>query len=127
MVEDVQSKSVESFMESDERFSRFDTLTSDDVEVMKTDSDTLKGYLDQVDDLGPPEKYKDQYGLFRSGISDLYQATELAYSLAANPRSVTKSGLNEYDLFVERAASELQQSNEILGRDYKTVTPRKSG
>lgn len=127
MVEEIQTGSVDSFLQSDEKFSRFDSLTPGDVEVMKTDYNTLGEYLNRADNLDPPERYKDQHELFRSAIADLYQAAGLAYSTASDPSSLTKSGLDEYDLLVDRASLRLQQSNEILGRDYKTIPSRKSG
>ena len=116
-VKDLQTKSEESSNDSDDRFSRFDSLTSNDLKKMKTDSDNLKDYLNQVDNLDPPEKYKSHYDLFRSAIDDLYQATELAYSLASDPGSVTKSRLDEYRSYVNRANSNLEQADEILERE----------
>ena len=111
----------------DERFRRFDNLSSADVEEMEADYDALGVYLAQADALDPPEGYEEQYELFRSAIADLEQAAGLAYSMASDPGSVTKSRLDEYDLLVDEAGSGLQQSNEALGRDLETVTSRKSG
>src|ERR687885_2453726 len=71
MVEEIQTGSVDSFLQSDEKFSRFDSLTPGDVEVMKTNYNTLGEYLNRADNLDPPERYKDQHELFRSAIADL--------------------------------------------------------
>jgi hypothetical protein len=45
----------------------------------------------------------------------------LAYALAADPTAATQSGFDEYDRQVNDAAARLLRSNEILGRDYKTI------
>lgn len=125
-IEDIQTKAVESFVDSDDRFSHYDSVTPDDVEKMKTNYDALGNYLSQVDSLDPPDSYKLQYELFRSAITELYQAAGLAYSLAADPGSLTKSSLDDYDLHVDKAASLLRQSNESLGQDYKTIEDGRS-
>jgi len=117
MVEEIQTGSVQSFLQSDEKVSRFDSLTSGDVGVMETNYNTLGEYLNRADNLDPPERYKDQHELFRSAIADLYQAAGLAYSTAADPSSLTKSSLDEYELLIDRFSLRLQQSNEGLGRD----------
>jgi hypothetical protein len=116
-IKDIQAKSEESFQDTDNRFARFDSLTSSDLEKMKTDYNDLGSYLDETDNLDPPEKYKDQHKLFRSAIADLYQAAGLAYSLASNPGSLTKSNLDEYHSYADSATSNLQQSDEILGQE----------
>jgi hypothetical protein len=114
MVGEIQAGSEESFRDTDARFSRFDSLTSDDLERMRTNADGLRGYLDQVDNLDPPERYEGHYELFRAAIDDFYQAAELAHSLGSNPASLTKSSLDEYRLYRDRATSGLQQANEVL-------------
>ena len=116
VIKDIQAKSEESFQDTDHRFSRFDSLTSSDLEKMKTNYNDLGSYLDETDNLDPPEKYKDQYELFSSAIADLYQATWLAYSLASDPGSLTKPKLDEYHSYADRATSNLQQSDEILSQ-----------
>ncbi len=126
-VERIQAGSVQAHRGIDERFRRFDSLSSADVEEMGAGYDALGGYLARADALDPPEGYEGQYELFRSAIGDLEQAAGLAYSMASDPGSVTKSRLDEYDLLVDEAGSRLQQSNEALGRDLETVTSRKSG
>ncbi len=126
-VERIQAGSVQAHRGIDERFRRFDSLSSADVEEMKADYDALGGYLARADALDPPEGYEEQYELFRSAIADLEQAAGLAYSMASDPGSVTKPRLDQYDLLVEEAGSVLQQSNQVLGRDLETVSSRKSG
>lgn len=123
-VEEIQTGSVTSFRAIDAEFFRYDSLTSEDVEGMKADYDALGGYLDRAEGLSPPEERKNQHELFRSGITDLYRAAELAYSLASDPASVTTSSLDEYDLLVNRAAFRLEQSNEALDRNFATIQPR---
>jgi hypothetical protein len=124
-VEDIQTKSVDSFLDSDDEFSHYDSITPDDLEKMKTDYDALGDSVSQVGSLDPPDRYKGQYELFRLAITELYQATELAYSLASDPGSLTRSSIDEYQLRVDRAASLLQQSNESLGQNYKTIKAQK--
>lgn len=121
MVEDIQTKSVDSFLDSDDKFSHFDSITSDDLKKMKSDYDAVGDAESQVGSLDAPDRYKSQYELFRLAISELYQATEMAYSLASDPGSLTRSSIDEYELHVDRAASLLQQSNESLGQNYKTI------
>jgi hypothetical protein len=41
--------------------------------------------------------------------------------LVADPTVATKADFDEYDRRVNEAADRLQQSNEILGRDYRTI------
>jgi hypothetical protein len=120
-VGDIQSKSVETFLDSHNRLLHYDALTADDVEEMQANQAALQGYTDQVDGLNPPQKYREQYEVFRSAINELYEATKLAYKLAADPTAATQSGFDEYDHHVNQAATYLKKSNEMVGRDYKTI------
>jgi hypothetical protein len=120
-VGDIQSKSVETFMDSHERLVRYDALTADDVEEMQANHDALQGYTDQVRELNPPRRYGEQYEVFRAAINELYQAAQLAHDLAADPTAATQTGFDEYDRHVNQAATYLKKSNEMLGRDYKTI------
>jgi hypothetical protein len=120
-VGDIQSKSVETFLDSHERLLRYDALTADDVEEMQANQAALQGYADQADDLDPPRRYGEQYEVFRSAINELYQAAQLAHDLAADPTAATQSGFDEYDRHVNQAATYLKKSNEMLDRDYKRI------
>jgi Translation initiation factor IF-2, N-terminal region len=120
-VGDIQSESVETFLDSHQKFMPYDALTADDIEEMQVDQATLKGFADQVDGLDPPQKHREQYEVFRSAINELYEATKLAYELAADPTAASQSGFAEYDRHVSQAAAYLKKSNEMLGRDYKTI------
>jgi hypothetical protein len=51
----------------------------------------------------------------------LHEAARLAHSLVADPTAATKAKFDEYDRRVSEAAGRLQQSNEILDRDYRTI------
>ena len=126
-VERLQFVSAETFLDTDENFARYDSITSDDIEQMKFNSDALEGYRTRADDLVPPERYEDQHEVLRSAIAEMHQAAELAHSLTADPSSLTRAALDEYELHVEKAASGLRQSNEILGRDYKTIEAARAG
>ena len=120
-VGDIQSESVETFLDSHQKFMPYDALTADDIEEMRADQAALKGFADQVDGLDPPQKHREQYEVFRSAINELYEATKLAYELAADPTAASQSGFAEYDRHVSQAAAYLKKSNEMLGRDYKTI------
>ena len=126
-VERLQFVSAETFLDTDEKFARYDSITGDDIEQMKINSDALEGYRARADDLVPPERYEDQHEVLRSAIAEMHQAAELAHSLTADPSSLTRVALDEYELHVENAATGLRQSNEILGRDYKTIEAARAG
>jgi hypothetical protein len=117
----LQGEAVETFLDSHDKFLRYDALTSDDIAEMKADQATLQGFTDQVNGLDTPQKYREQYRVFRLGINELHEAAQLAYTLAADPTAATQSGFYEYDRHVNQAASSLKKSNEMLDRDYKTI------
>jgi hypothetical protein len=120
-VGEIQASSVETFMDSHDLIVRYDAVTADDVEEMQRNQAVLQDITEQVADLDPPQRYGEQYEVFRSAINELHEAAQLAYSLAADPTAATQSGFDEYDRHVNEAAAGLQRSNEILGRDYKTI------
>jgi hypothetical protein len=120
-VGDIQAKSVDTFLDSHDKLVRYDALTAEDVQEMQRNQAALKDFTDQVNGLDPPEEYSAHYEVFRSAINELNEATKLAYILAVDPTAATKSGFDKYDRHVDEAAARLQQSNEILGRDYKTL------
>jgi hypothetical protein len=120
-VADIQNGSVEASLESNEQLLRYDKLTADDIGEMEANYDALGDYNDRVEDLDPPEEYEGQYKLFVLAIDELHAANERAYRLVANPTSATQAGFEAYDQHVDRATANLQRSNEILGRDYKTT------
>ena len=100
---------------------RYDALTAGDVEKMQADQAALERFADQAGALSAPQKYKEHKDLFRSAIEELHQATRLAYVLAADPIAATQADFDHYDHLVNEAAADLQRSNEILGKDYKTI------
>jgi hypothetical protein len=59
--------------------------------------------------------------VFRSTVSELHDAAQVACTLAADPTAAAQSGFKEYDRHVNEAAAGLERSNEILGRNYKTI------
>ena len=120
-VGEIQARSVDAFLDSHELLLRYDTLTSDDVEKMQADQATIKGFADRAGALRAPQKYKEHKAVFRSAIDELHQATQLAYVLAADPISATQADFDHYDHLVNEAATDLQRSNEILSKDYKTI------
>ena len=120
-VGEIQRRSVETFLDSHEMLMRYDALTADDVEQMQANQAALKEFADQVEGLDPPKKYSEQYEVFHSAINGLYEASSLAYELAADPISATKTEFDEHDRHVDQVAADLKRSNEILGRDYETI------
>jgi hypothetical protein len=120
-VGEIQANSVETFLDSHNRLLRYDALTSSDVEKMQANQAALKGFANQASALSAPQKYKEHKDVLLSAIDELHQATHLAYDLAADPVSATKADVVRYDHLVNEAAASLQQSNEILGKGYKTI------
>jgi hypothetical protein len=118
----IQAEAVETFLDSHDSLLRYDALTADDVEEMQANKDALQGFTEQVDGLDPPQRYSgEHFEAFSSAIRELHRASALAYNLAADPTAATQSGFDEYDRHVNEAAAGLERSNEILGRDYKTI------
>ena len=120
-VGDIQSDSVETFLDSHDKLLHYDALTADDVEELRANQAALQGFTDQIGDLKPPQKYREQNDVFLSAIDELHEAAQVAYALAADPTSATQSGFEEYDSHVEKAAALLQRSNDLLDRDYETI------
>jgi 3-oxoacyl-[acyl-carrier-protein] synthase III len=120
-VGEIQANSVETFLDSHEKVLRYDALTSGDIEKMQANQAALQKLADQASRLGAPQKYRDQKDAFVSAIDELHQAAHLAYTLAADPISATQADFDSYDRLVNEAGAGLQQSNEILGKDYKTI------
>jgi hypothetical protein len=118
---DIQNGAVEASLESNAKLLRYDLLTGSDLEAMEANRTALGAYSDRVKALDPPRGYEDQYRVFVLAIDELRDANELAYRLAANPASATQANFEAYDRHIGRATSYLRQSNEILGRDYKTT------
>jgi len=120
-VGDIQARAVDTFADSHEKLLRYDALTSGDVEKMQADQAVLKGLADQAGALSAPQKYEKQRDVFRSAIDGLHRAAQISYVLAADPISATQADFERYDHLVKGAAADLQRSNEILGKDYKTI------
>jgi hypothetical protein len=120
-VASIQNGSVEATLQSNDKLLRYDTLTAGDVEEMKADYVALQGYARRARDLAPSAENEDQYKVFVLAISELRDANGLAYRLAADPSSATQADFEAYDRHVDRATAYLRQSNEMLGKDYKTT------
>ena len=120
-VGEIQTDSVETFLDSHEKLLRYDALTSADIEKMQANQAALQVLANRASDLRAPQKYRDQKDAFLSAIEELHQAAQLAYSLAADPISATQADFDDYERIVNEAATDLQRSNEILGKDYKTI------
>lgn len=121
VVAKIQNESVESALRSNARLVRYDGLSADDVEEMKTDYATLEGHARRAKNLAPSAKYENQHRVFVLAIGELRDANELAYRLAADPSTATQSDFETYDRHVDRATAYLRRSNEMLGKDYKTT------
>jgi hypothetical protein len=120
-VGEIQAGSVDAFFDSHEMLLRYDTLTSGDVEKLQADQAALKRFAGQAGALSAPQKYREHKVVFRSAIDELHQAAQLAYVLAADPISATQAEFDQYDHLVNEAAADLQRSNEILDKDYKSI------
>ena len=120
-VASIQNGSVAASLRSNDKLLRYDGLTAGDVEEMKADFVALEGYARRARDLAPPAAYEDQHGVFVLAISELRDANELAYRLAADPFSATQTDFEAYDRSVDRVTAYLRRSNELLGKDYKTT------
>jgi hypothetical protein len=120
-VGDIQGNAIETFLDSHDKLLRYDALTADDIEEMQANQAALRGFAEQTDGLDPPQSYRQQHETFKSAINELYEAVQVAYSLAADPTTATQSRFDEYDQHVNEAAAGLQRSNEILGRDFETI------
>jgi hypothetical protein len=120
-VGDIQNGSVEASLDSNGKLLRYDALTAQDIEKLEANHATLEDYSAQVEDLAPPDGYEDQHNVFGLAIDELRDANELAYRLASDPTSATQADFEAYDRHISKATSYLRQSNEILGRDYKTT------
>jgi len=117
----LQSEAVKAFLDSHDKLVHYDALAADDVEQVKANRATLQRFTEQVGNLDPPQKYEEQYEVFRSAIDEMQESTQLAYALAADPTSATQSEFEEYDRHANEAATRLQRSNELLGRDFATL------
>jgi len=117
---DIQNRSVEASLDSNDKLLRYDRLTAADIKALEANRATLEDYGERVEGLDPPERYEDQYRVFVLAIDELRDANGLAYRLAADPASATQTNFEAYDRHIHRATSHLLRSNEILGRDYKT-------
>jgi hypothetical protein len=120
-VGEIQVRSVDAFVDSHEMLLHYDSLTSGDVKKMKADQAALGKAADQAGALVAPEKYKEHKDVFLSAIDGLHQAARSAYALAADPVSANQADFDSYDHLVNEAAADLQRSDEILGKDYKTI------
>ena len=120
-VGEIQADSVGAFLDSHEKLLRYDALTSADIEKMQANQAALKDLANRASDLRAPQKYRGQKDAFLSAIEELHQAAQLAYALAADPTSATLSGFRNYDNHVDKAATLLQQSNDLLDREYKEI------
>jgi hypothetical protein len=117
----IQNASVEALVASNDKLFRYDTLTARDIEDLESNQLRLADYHDQAESLDAPEEYEGPHEVFSEGISELYQASRIAYLLAAEPVSATQADFRSYNDHVDSATVLLEQSNEALGQDYKTT------
>jgi hypothetical protein len=120
-VADIQNGSVETSFQSNDKLLRYDGLTAEDVEELKANYVILESYARRAKGLAPSAEHEDQYKAFVLAISELRDANELAYRLAADPSSATQADFEAYDRHVGRATAYLRRSNEMLGEDHKTT------
>ena len=121
-VKETNVGAVEAFLKIDEEIRQFDSITPEDVEEMEKNRNEVSSNLDQIEELDPPEEYREQYELFHQAIADLDEAAGLAYFMASDPDSITPSTPDRYDLLLDRADFQLQQSDDILRSKVETTT-----
>lgn len=120
-VGDIQNQSVDTFLDCHAKLMRYDSLTAKDIEELRGDQASLQRFTEQVDETDPPQGYTEQYEAFRSAVNEMHEGAQLAYSLAADPVAATQSKFEEYDRRVSEANARLQKSNELLGREFKSL------
>lgn len=120
-VVDIQNGSVQTIDSSNDKLLRYDTITLDDTAELRSNYSTLGDYRNQIENLDPPEGYRDQYEIFSSAISELHDATEIAYRLASDPDFASREDFEEYERRVDEATTALRQSNEMLGQNFDTT------
>jgi hypothetical protein len=120
-VGDIQGNAVEAFLDSHDKLLRYDAITAGDVEEMRANEAALEGMADRASELAPPLRYEKQHKVFSSALDELHEATRLAYGMAADPVAAAELGFDDYDEHVKKASALLQRSNELLGKDYKTI------
>jgi hypothetical protein len=118
---EIQGRAVEAFSDSHNKLLRYDSITAEDVEEMRNNEGVLQDASVQTERLTPPSKFEAQYEAFDSAIEELYEATRLAHDLAADPVEAAEIGFDGYDEHVGEADRLLRRSNEMLGRDYRTI------
>jgi hypothetical protein len=120
-VEDIQTDAVETFRDSHEKLLRYDSLSAADVEEMEANEAALRGMADRAADLGPPQEYEEQHGVFGAAIEQLHEASRLAHAMAADPVAAAELGFDGYDGRVDGASALLRRSNGLLGEDHETI------
>lgn len=120
-VGEIQAASVQRTLDSHEKLLRYDALTANDIEELRANQAALEGLADEVAGLAPPQRYAEQYEVFRSAVSGLRDATRLGYDLAADPTAATAAAFEGYDRRLAESADRLRRSNDLLGMDYETI------
>ena len=120
-VGDIQSETVETFMDSHNKLLRYDALTAQDIDEMRANEAAVEKMAREANDLAPPRNYEEQHEVFGSAVTGLHEAARMAYGLANDPVEAAEIGFDGYDARVNHVARLLERSNEMLGRDYETV------
>lgn len=121
-VKETNVGAVEAFLKVDEEIRQLDSITPEDVEEMEKNRNEVSSNLDEIEELEPPEGYREQYELFHLAIVDLDEAAGLAYSMASDPDSIAPATPDRYNFLLDRANSRLQQSDEILRSKSETTS-----
>ncbi len=120
-VGDIQTKAVDTLLDSHNELLAYDTLTADDVEKMQANEAALEELADRANELIPPRQYEAQHEVFASALDELHEAARMAYSMGADPVAAAELGFDEYDGHVNEASALLQRSNDLLGKDYAAI------
>jgi translation initiation factor IF-2-like protein len=117
----IQANAVETFLDSYQKLLRYDALGGDDLQQMRSNEAALEELSTEVENLDAPQEYQDHYEVFGSAIDELNAGVQLAYDVVADPTTATKSDFDNYDRHAQEGAELLERSNEMLGRDYKSI------
>ena len=78
-VGDIQSETVETFMDSHNKLLRYDALTARDIDEMRANEAAVEKMAREANDLAPPRNYEEQHEVFGSAVTGLHEAARMAY------------------------------------------------
>jgi hypothetical protein len=102
---------------------------ADDKRGQAAPQDGQTAYVDEVGEIQAEsvDTFSDshelllRYDALTAGDVEKMRADQATLKRAADPIEATQADFDLYDRLVDEAAADLQRSNEILGRNYKTI------